>query len=190
MNNWEAIGYVASTLVLTAFGMKSIIPLRVVAMCSNLMFIIYGLGLGLTPIWCLHAALLPMNAWRLVEALGARNGAHLLRQAADDESIVGGSMIPWLRNRAQPKLAKTQQLGAEKHAVAYLPYHLASRADLARAFAGKEVEKKWVCTLSPWKAVQRGARLLRVKRTCQLHRTPDMCLGLSPDRRASAQIVA
>jgi len=143
MNNWEAIGYVASTLVLTAFGMKSIIPLRVVAMCSNLMFIIYGLGLRLTPIWCLHAALLPMNAWRLVEALGARNGAHLLRQAADDESIVGGSMIPWLRNRAQPKLAETQRLGAEKHAVAFLRYHLTSRADLARAFAGKEVEKKW-----------------------------------------------
>jgi hypothetical protein len=71
MNTWDAIGYMASTLVLTAFGMKSIIPLRVVAMCSNLVFIIYGLGLGLSPIWCLHAALLPLNAWRLVEALGA-----------------------------------------------------------------------------------------------------------------------
>jgi hypothetical protein len=173
MNNWEAIGYVASTLVLTAFGMKSIIPLRVVAMCSNLMFVIYGLGLGLTP-----------------KALGGRNGAHLLRQAADDESIVGGSMIPWLRNRAQPKLAETQRLDAEKHAVAYPPYHLASRADLARAFAGREVEKKWACTLSPSTAVQRGARLLRVKRTCELHKTPDICLGLPPDRRASAPIVA
>ena len=50
MHSWDVIGYVASTLVLTAFGMKSIIPLRVVAMCSNLTFIIYGLGLGLTPI--------------------------------------------------------------------------------------------------------------------------------------------
>jgi CRP/FNR family transcriptional regulator, cyclic AMP receptor protein len=70
MNTWDAIGYVASTLVLTAFGMKSIIPLRVVAMCSNLVFIVYGLGLGLSPVWCLHAALLPLNAWRLVEALG------------------------------------------------------------------------------------------------------------------------
>ena len=72
MNIWDAIGYVASTLVLTAFGMKGIVPLRVVAMCSNLVFIIYGLGIGLTPIWSLHAALLPLNAWRLVEALGAR----------------------------------------------------------------------------------------------------------------------
>ena len=72
MSHWDAIGYVASTLVLTAFGMKSIIPLRLVAMCSNLVFIIYGLGLELTPVLSLHAALLPLNAWRLVEALGAR----------------------------------------------------------------------------------------------------------------------
>jgi len=87
MNTWNVIGYVASTLVLTAFGMKSIIPLRVVAMCSNLVFIIYGLGLGLTPIWSLHAALLPMNAWRLIEALRGAQAfeAHVLRQAADDE---------------------------------------------------------------------------------------------------------
>jgi len=94
MNNWEAIGYVASTLVLTAFGMKSIIPLRVVAMCSNLVFIVYGLGLGLTPIWSLHAALLPMNAWRLVEALRRAQAleAHVLRQGTDDESMLWGSM--------------------------------------------------------------------------------------------------
>ena len=72
MHTWDTIGFAASTLVLAAFGMKSMVPLRVVAMCSNLVFIVYGLGLGLTPIWSLHAALLPMNAWRLVEALGGR----------------------------------------------------------------------------------------------------------------------
>jgi hypothetical protein len=76
MNTWEAIGYVASALVLTAFGMRSIIPLRAVAICSNLVFIMYGLGLGLTPVWSLHAALLPMNAWRLVEALEVDRKLH------------------------------------------------------------------------------------------------------------------
>ena len=94
MNIWDAIGYVASTLVLIAFGMKSIIPLRVVAMCSNLVFIIYGLALGLTPIWSLHAALLPMNAWRLVEALGGAQavGAHLLRR----RPVMGQSLgVAW-----------------------------------------------------------------------------------------------
>lgn len=112
MNTWDAVGYVASTLVLAAFGMKSIIPLRVVAMCSNLVFIIYGLGLELTPVWSLHAALLPMNAWRLVEALGARKlvGSHVLRQAADDEPVVGGSMIPWLSSQAAPKIESFSSL--------------------------------------------------------------------------------
>src|SRR5262245_49517675 len=102
MHNWDAIGYVASILVLTAFGMKSIIPLRVVAMCSNLVFIIYGLALGLTPIWSLHAVLLPMNAWRLVEALGGAQavGSYVLRQAIDEESIVWRSMMSWIRSRA------------------------------------------------------------------------------------------
>jgi hypothetical protein len=101
MNTWDVIGYVAATLVLTAFGMKNIIPLRVVAMCSNLAFIIYGLGLELTPVWSLHTALLPMNAWRLVEALGGAQaaGAHVVRQATD-ESMVWGSMISCLKSRA------------------------------------------------------------------------------------------
>ena len=90
MNTWDAIGYVASTLVLTAFGMRSIIPLRVVAMCSNCVFIIYGLELDLTPIWFLHAALLPMNAWRLFEAWGTQAvGAHVLCQASDDLESAG-----------------------------------------------------------------------------------------------------
>ena len=89
MHSWDVIGYVASTLVLTAFGMKSMVPLRVVAMCSNLVFIIYGLGLGLTPVWSLHVALLPMNAWRLVEAFGGAQaaGAHVLREAAADDGL-------------------------------------------------------------------------------------------------------
>jgi hypothetical protein len=93
VNDWAAIGYVASALVLTAFGMKSIVPLRLVAMCSNLVFIIYGLGLGLAPIWCVHAVLLPMNAWRLFEAWGAQSvGAHVLRHAGDDLKNVAASL--------------------------------------------------------------------------------------------------
>ena len=93
INTLDAIGCVASTLVLTAFGMKSIVPLRLVAMCSNMVFIIYGLGLGLTPIWSLHALLLPMNAWRLFEAWGAQAvGAHVLRQAGDDLEDVTASL--------------------------------------------------------------------------------------------------
>src|SRR5262249_44774891 len=65
----NAIGYLASALVLAAFCMKEMIPLRVVAACSNIAFLIYGLALGLTPVWLLHAVLLPINCWRLWEGM-------------------------------------------------------------------------------------------------------------------------
>jgi hypothetical protein len=62
---WDAAGYLASGLVITAFCMKNIIPLRLAAITSNIAFLVYGIGLGLIPIWLLHAILLPVNGWRL-----------------------------------------------------------------------------------------------------------------------------
>ena len=66
---WNSIGYAASTLVLLAFAVKDIVPLRTIAIASNVAFLAYGIALGLTPVWLLHALLLPLNAWRLREAL-------------------------------------------------------------------------------------------------------------------------
>ena len=63
----ETLGYLASGLVLVTFGMRSMLPMRTVAIASNLAFIAYGLSLGLTPIWVLHGILLPLNAYRLLE---------------------------------------------------------------------------------------------------------------------------
>jgi hypothetical protein len=65
MTMWDTAGYLASSLVITAFCMKDILRLRLAASVSNVAFLIYGLGLGLTPVWLLHAILLPVNLWRL-----------------------------------------------------------------------------------------------------------------------------
>jgi hypothetical protein len=65
---WDVAGYVASALVLAAFYMKSMVWLRVVALLSNVAFIVYGLALNLPPIWLLHALLVPLNWFRLIEA--------------------------------------------------------------------------------------------------------------------------
>jgi hypothetical protein len=65
----DAIGYLASALVLVAFCMREMVPLRVVAVCSNIVFLIYGAALGLTPVWLLHTVLLPINCWRLWEGM-------------------------------------------------------------------------------------------------------------------------
>ena len=61
----ELMGWVAGSLVFATFYLKTMIPLRVVALTSNLAFLGYGLTAGLMPIVVLHALLLPLNALRL-----------------------------------------------------------------------------------------------------------------------------
>lgn len=69
MNSYEPIGYLASLLVLATFSMRGMVPLRVMAIASNVAFIGYALLLGIGPVLLLHALLLPMNVYRLLEAL-------------------------------------------------------------------------------------------------------------------------
>jgi hypothetical protein len=69
----STIGYVASALVLAAFGMKDMVNLRIVAICSNIAFITYGIALDLLPVPTLHVILLPLNGWRLMGALKQRS---------------------------------------------------------------------------------------------------------------------
>jgi hypothetical protein len=79
----SAIGFVASALVLAAFGMKDMVNLRIVAICSNVAFITYAVMLNLLPILILHVILLPLNAWRLMGALKQRSA-----------TTVGQSSVP------------------------------------------------------------------------------------------------
>lgn len=68
MASWiEATGYLASLLVFTTFYMKTMIRLRIAAIASNMLFILYGFFADLPPILLLHLTLLPMNLWRAVE---------------------------------------------------------------------------------------------------------------------------
>jgi CRP/FNR family transcriptional regulator, cyclic AMP receptor protein len=73
LTGYSAIGFIASALVLATFGMKEMVNLRIVAICSNLAFITYALVLNLTPILILHIILLPLNGWRLMGALKQRS---------------------------------------------------------------------------------------------------------------------
>jgi hypothetical protein len=67
-------GWIASAFVFSTFFMKTMLPLRLVAIASNVAFMTYGLlGLAygdfgrLYPIFVLHACLLPLNVVRLLE---------------------------------------------------------------------------------------------------------------------------
>ena len=68
MGYTEILGYIACCLVLAAFCMPSIVPLRVLGILSNLAFIGYALLNGLMPVLLLHAVLLPVNIYRLGQA--------------------------------------------------------------------------------------------------------------------------
>jgi hypothetical protein len=91
--------WVAALLVFSSFFMKTMIPLRVVAISSNVAFIAYAL-LGLRygifgrvyPILVLHASLLPLNILRLrqIERLIKAVG-----QAGSDEAFQ--ALIPYMR---------------------------------------------------------------------------------------------
>lgn len=63
----EIFGYAASALVFAAFYMDRMVPLRLVAIASNIAFIAYAWLDGLMPVLLLHGALLPLNALRLYE---------------------------------------------------------------------------------------------------------------------------
>ena len=72
MRLWDTVGYLAAGLVIMAFCMKDMMWLRVVALTSNVLFLVYGVGLGLVPVWLLHAILLPVNGWRLWQGICCR----------------------------------------------------------------------------------------------------------------------
>jgi hypothetical protein len=63
----EGLGYLAAALVFAAFYMRTMVPLRLVAIASNVAFLGYGLGFALWPVAVLHGLLLPLNLLRLAQ---------------------------------------------------------------------------------------------------------------------------
>ncbi len=65
----ETLGYVAAILVFMTFSMKTMVPLRIVGIVSNVFFIAYGYLNPAYPLLVLHLALLPLNIFRLNQML-------------------------------------------------------------------------------------------------------------------------
>jgi CRP/FNR family transcriptional regulator, cyclic AMP receptor protein len=96
--------WVASTLVFCTFFMKTMIPLRIVAIASNLAFITYallGLHYGvfgrLYPILVLHSCLLPLNVLRLREL---RRLIAAVRGASDADAL--DALVPYMKGEEHP----------------------------------------------------------------------------------------
>jgi len=61
------LGYAASATVFATFCMKTMIPLRMLAIASNVLFCCYGYFDHIYPVLILHLALLPINTIRLIQ---------------------------------------------------------------------------------------------------------------------------
>ena len=69
MSTVDLLGYSASLLVLVTFCMHTMVPLRCVAIGSNVLFMAFGYFAHIYPVMLLHAILLPVNVTRLVQIL-------------------------------------------------------------------------------------------------------------------------
>src|SRR5262245_11628301 len=68
--NWaEALGYLGVLLTIGTYSMKRMIPLRIIGICANCVFIAYGFHASVYPQLLLHSVLLPLNAFRMWEML-------------------------------------------------------------------------------------------------------------------------
>src|SRR4029077_19470289 len=74
MKTVDALGFLAASLVLATFCAKKMVPLRALAIASNIAFVAYAFVAGLGPILLLHSVMLPLNILRLREVLRPGGG--------------------------------------------------------------------------------------------------------------------
>ena len=83
------VGFLAAGLVIATLSMRTMIPLRIVGIVSNVAFVTYGALFGSVPTVVLHAILFPLNIYRLHEML------KLVKQV--EEASKGDMSLDWLK---------------------------------------------------------------------------------------------
>jgi hypothetical protein len=65
----DGVGYAAALLIVATYSVRTMIPLRILAMSGNILFISYSYFKGVYPNLALHLVLLPLNGVRLYQML-------------------------------------------------------------------------------------------------------------------------
>jgi hypothetical protein len=95
--NWiDFLGYAASASVLVTFCMSTMLPLRIVAIASNVLFATYGVFAHIYPVLVLHVVLLPVNVTRMVQILRLVKGV----KAAQRSELSVESLLPFMSHRS------------------------------------------------------------------------------------------
>jgi hypothetical protein len=102
----EIIGYLGAVIVVCTYSMKTMVPLRICGITSNLILITYGYFGGAYPTLVLHLILLPLNIHRLHEML------QLIRRVK--EATAGDQSMDWLKPFMTRRPIKAGELLFEK----------------------------------------------------------------------------
>ena len=94
----DLLGYSASIAVLATFCMSTMLPLRVLALSSNVLFASYGLIEHLYPVSVLHIILFPVNLVRLAQV--RKLGQKMRCNGATDIPIE--TLLPFMKPRQFP----------------------------------------------------------------------------------------
>ena len=89
MLGWiDVLGYAASGMTLATFAQRTMLPMRIMALGSNVCFIGYGAMGPFLPVLTLHLILLPINIARLRALVrhSCAAAAHSAGEAVDDVS--------------------------------------------------------------------------------------------------------
>src|SRR5262245_47000337 len=84
------LGYAAAFASVVTSYVRTMIPLRIISMVCNSLFITYGIFGGIYPTLVLNLILLPMNGWRLYEMVRL---TQKVKAAA-----VGNHSFDWLKS--------------------------------------------------------------------------------------------
>ena len=110
----EALGFVAAAFAVFVFVSNTMIPLRIAAIVSNLLFAIYFYYKGIYPQCALNVALLPLNLFRL------RQMQRLI--VASRAAAQGDFNFDWLRPYMKPQRAPAGAMLYRKGDIAKYAY--------------------------------------------------------------------
>src|SRR5215470_7674534 len=91
----DVLGYAASFTVFATFCMGTMMPLRYVAIASNVLFAAFGYFGHIYPVLILHAVLLPVNVARLAQIKRLVRGIG----SAHNANQFLNSLVPFMRER-------------------------------------------------------------------------------------------
>jgi len=98
----EILGYLGALLTLGTYSMNTMIPLRVVALCANCLFIVYGYMAPVYPQLLLHGLLVPLNSLRLFQMLQLISKVRTASQ--------GDLNMDWLRPFMSKRACKAREV--------------------------------------------------------------------------------